>query len=163
MDGMLIWGNRTEVLTHWGRMTHKYISNLTTIGSDNGLSPGRRQANIRTNAGILWVPTLGRKFSGCLSKIFHSRKCIWKYRLEIADILFRPQCIKQIFIYTVCEKEIPDEKYEMLRITNRGKQIKTQVKDISAILQRTNTRLCPFWISEMPFASLSARPEIDRK
>ena len=31
-------------------MTH---DNLTTIGSDNGLSPGRRQAIILTHAGIL--------------------------------------------------------------------------------------------------------------
>ena len=30
-----------------------YISKLTTIGSDNGLSPGRRQAIIWTSAGIL--------------------------------------------------------------------------------------------------------------
>ena len=32
--------------THWGRVTHICISKLTIIGSDNGLSPGRRQAII---------------------------------------------------------------------------------------------------------------------
>ena len=31
-------------LTHWGRVTHICVANLTIIGSDNGLSPGRRQA-----------------------------------------------------------------------------------------------------------------------
>ena len=31
-------------------MTHEYVGNLTIIGSDNGLSPGRRQAIIWTNA-----------------------------------------------------------------------------------------------------------------
>ena len=31
------------------------ISELTIIGSDNGLSPGRRQAIIWTNAGILLI------------------------------------------------------------------------------------------------------------
>ena len=31
---------------HWGRVTHICVSNLTIIGSDNGLSPGRRQAII---------------------------------------------------------------------------------------------------------------------
>ena len=31
-------------LTHWGRGTHICISKLTIIGSDNGLSPFRRQA-----------------------------------------------------------------------------------------------------------------------
>ena len=33
-------------LTHWGRVTHICVSDLTIIGSDNGLSPGRRQAII---------------------------------------------------------------------------------------------------------------------
>ena len=31
-------------LTHWGRVAHICVSKLTIIGSDNGLSPGRRQA-----------------------------------------------------------------------------------------------------------------------
>ena len=42
-------------LTHWGRVTHICIVKLTVIGSDNGLSPGRRQAIIWTNAGILLI------------------------------------------------------------------------------------------------------------
>ena len=37
-------------LTHWGRVTHICVSKLTIIGSDNGLSPDRRQAIIWTNA-----------------------------------------------------------------------------------------------------------------
>ena len=41
------------MLTHWGRVVHKYVGKLTSTGSDNGLSPGRRQAIIWTNAGIL--------------------------------------------------------------------------------------------------------------
>ena len=43
------------ILTHWGRATHICVGKLTTIGSDNGLSPGRRQAIIWTNAGILLI------------------------------------------------------------------------------------------------------------
>ena len=42
-----------ETLTHWGRMTHICVCKLTVIGSDTGLSPGRGQVIIRTNAGIL--------------------------------------------------------------------------------------------------------------
>ena len=34
------------VLTHWGRVTHICVSKLSILGSDNGLSPGRRQAII---------------------------------------------------------------------------------------------------------------------
>ena len=45
-------------LTHWSRMTHICVNKLTSIGSDNGLSPNRRQAIIWTNAEILliWNP-----------------------------------------------------------------------------------------------------------
>ena len=39
---------------------------LTIIGSDNGLSPGRRQAIIWTNAGILLIGPLGTNFSEIL-------------------------------------------------------------------------------------------------
>ena len=35
---------------------------LIIIGSDNGLSPGRRQAIIWTNAGILLIGPLGTNF-----------------------------------------------------------------------------------------------------
>ena len=54
------------VLTHWGRVTHICVGNLTIIGSDNGLSPGRRQAIIWTNAGILLIGPLGTNFSEIL-------------------------------------------------------------------------------------------------
>ena len=50
-------------LTHWGRVTHICVGNLTIIGSDNGLSPGRRQAIILTNAGILLIGPLGTNFN----------------------------------------------------------------------------------------------------
>ena len=50
-------------------MTHIYVGNLTIIGSDNGLSPGRRQAIIWTNAGILLIRTLGTNFSEILGEI----------------------------------------------------------------------------------------------
>ena len=43
----------TLVTPHWGRVTHICISKLTITGSDNGLSSGRRQTIIWTNAGIL--------------------------------------------------------------------------------------------------------------
>ena len=50
------------ILTHRGRVTHICISKLTIIGSDNGLSPGQRQAIIWTNAGILLIWPLGTNF-----------------------------------------------------------------------------------------------------
>ena len=36
----------SHTLTHWGRVTHICVSKLTITISDNGLSPGRRQAII---------------------------------------------------------------------------------------------------------------------
>ena len=44
-------------------MTHICISNQTTIGSDNDLSPGRLQAIIWANAGILLIEHIGSNFS----------------------------------------------------------------------------------------------------
>ena len=58
-----------NVLTHWGRVTHICVSKLTIIGSDDGLSPGRPQAIIWTNAGILLIRTLGTNFSEILGEI----------------------------------------------------------------------------------------------
>ena len=42
---------------------HICVGNLTIIGPDNGLSPGRRQAIISTNAGILLIKPLQSNFS----------------------------------------------------------------------------------------------------
>ena len=42
---------------------HICVGNLTITGSDNGLLPGRRQAIIWTNAGILLIQTLETKLS----------------------------------------------------------------------------------------------------
>ena len=69
-----LWGVATHhvfvsTLTHWGRVTHICVGKLTIIGSDNGLSPGRRQAIIWTNAGILLIRTLGTNLSEILGKI----------------------------------------------------------------------------------------------
>ena len=45
------------------------VRNLTIIGSDNGLLPGRHQAIICTNDGILLIGPLGTNFNEILIKI----------------------------------------------------------------------------------------------
>ena len=56
-------------LTDWGRVTHICVGKLAIIGWDDGLaSPGRRQAIIWTNAGILSIEPRGTSFSGILFK-----------------------------------------------------------------------------------------------
>ena len=64
------------ILTHWGRVTHICVGNITTNGSDNGLSPDRRQAIIWTNARILSIWSLVTNFSEILTgfQIFSFQK-----------------------------------------------------------------------------------------
>ena len=57
-------------LTNWGRVTPICVTKLHTIGSDNGLSPGRRQAIIWTNAGILFINPLETNFSEIFTEIY---------------------------------------------------------------------------------------------
>ena len=65
----LIWLTHKTWLTHWGRVTHICVCKLTSIGSDNGLSRGWRQAIIWTNAGILSIGPLGTNLSEILIEI----------------------------------------------------------------------------------------------
>ena len=73
-----------HLLTHWGRVTQIFVSKLTIIDSDNGLSPGRRQAIIWTNVEILLIEPLETNVSEISIKIytFSFKKSIWKCRLE---------------------------------------------------------------------------------
>ena len=48
---------------------HICVGKITNIDSDNGLSPGRHQAVIWTNAGVLLNRPLGTNFSEVLIKI----------------------------------------------------------------------------------------------
>ena len=81
----------TSYLTHWGRVTHTCVTKLNIIGSDNGLSPSRRQAIIRTNAGILLIGTLGTNFSEILSEI-HTFS-FKKMHLKMSSAKWRPFCL----------------------------------------------------------------------
>ena len=72
-------------------MTHICVSKLSILGSDNGLSPGRRQAIIRTNAGILLIGPLGTNFN----EIFISIQTfsLKKMRLKMSSAKWRPFCL----------------------------------------------------------------------
>ena len=63
---ILSWVSQVHVLTHWGRAMHICVSKLPTICSDDGLAPGRRQAIIWTNDGILLIGPLWTNFSEIL-------------------------------------------------------------------------------------------------
>ena len=70
-----------ELFLHWGRVTHICVSRITNIGSDNGLSPGRRQTIIWTNAGIVLIGLFGTNFSKILIEIhiFSFKKMHFKW------------------------------------------------------------------------------------
>ena len=74
-------------------MTHICVDNtcITIIRSDNGLSPGRRQAIIWTNAGILLIRPLGTNFSQILSEI--QTFSFKKIHLKMSSGKCRPFCL----------------------------------------------------------------------
>ena len=78
------------LLTHWGRVTDICVGKLTIIGSDKGLSPGRRQAIIWTNAGLLLIGPLGTNFSEILSEI--QPFSFKKMHLKMSSAKWRPFC-----------------------------------------------------------------------
>ena len=83
--------DRRQRLTHWGRVTHIYVSKLTIIGSDNGLSPDRRQAIIWTNAGLLLIGSFGTNFSEILIEI--RAFPFGKMRFKVSSAKRRPFCL----------------------------------------------------------------------
>ena len=69
-------------------MTHICVCKLTIIGSDNGLSPGWRQAIIWTNARILLIRPLGTNFSEIIIRI--QTFSFKKMHLKVSSEKWRP-------------------------------------------------------------------------
>ena len=94
----------TMIMTIWwprsGVWIYQVVTGVTSVvgvpsthlvGSDNGLSPGRRQAIIWTNAEILLIGTLGTNFREILIKIrIFSLK---KMGLNVSSAKWRPFCL----------------------------------------------------------------------
>ena len=79
-----------DFLSHWGQVTHICLGKLTIICSDNGLLPGRCQAIIWTNAGILLIRSLGTN----LSEIFIGNQVFSfkKMHLKMSSMKLHPFC-----------------------------------------------------------------------
>ena len=80
-----------KLINSLGRVTHICVCKITIIGSDNDLLPGRRQAIIWTNDGILLIRTLGRNFSQFLNEI-HTFS-FKKIPLKMSSAKWRPFCL----------------------------------------------------------------------
>ena len=98
---IMSWINMLRLEHYWGRVTHISLSKLTIIGSDNVLSPGRHQAIIRTNAGILLIGPLGTNFSEMLIKTFSLKKT----RLKVSSAKWQPfylglNVLKHLFLHS---------------------------------------------------------------
>ena len=98
-------------LTHWGWVTHICVGGLAIIGSDNGLSPGRRQAFIWTNAGILLIGPLRTNFN---EMIFQIRK-FWlkKMHMKMSSAKWQPFCLGIIVL-----KEHMSEAHQTMKHWN---------------------------------------------
>ena len=73
-----------STLTHWGRVTHIWVGKLTIVGSNNGLSPGRRQTIIWANAAILLIGPLETNFIEILNEL--QTLTLKKIRLKISSV-----------------------------------------------------------------------------
>ena len=71
-------------------MTHVCVNNLTIFGSDNGFAPGRRQAIIWTNDGILLIRPFGTNFSEISIEILTFS--LKKMRLKMSSAKWWPFC-----------------------------------------------------------------------
>ena len=72
-------------------MTQICVGEQTIIGSDNGLSPGRRQAIIWTNAVILSIGPLGTNFNETLIELFTF--LFRKLYLKMPSVKWRPSSL----------------------------------------------------------------------
>ena len=79
------------LLTDWGRVTHICVGNLIIIGSDNGLSPDRRQAIIWTNARLLSIEPLRTYFNETLIKT--QQFSLKKMHVKLSSAKWRPSCL----------------------------------------------------------------------
>ena len=83
--------NILNQLSNWDWMTHICVSKLTIIGSDNGLSAGRCQAIIWTNAGKLLILNLGTNFRDILRDI-HTFS-LKKTHLKMSSVKWQQFCL----------------------------------------------------------------------
>ena len=83
-----------------------WVSKLTIIGLDNGLSPHRRESIIWTNAEILMTRTPGTKLQWNLKRnwyIFIQENAFENVVCEMAAIFSQPQCVSQLAHLSVSE------------------------------------------------------------
>ena len=94
---ILIDMTHTTTLPHWGPVRHICVCYLTIIGSDNGLSPGRRQAIIWTYAFILLIGPLGKNFNESSVGIHTGIHSVIHFKISSGK--WRPFCLGWVVNY----------------------------------------------------------------
>ena len=110
-------------VTRWGRMTDICVIKQTIIGSNNGLSPGRCQAIIWTNAGILLIGPQGTKFNEISIKI-HTFS-FKEMHLQMSYGKWRPFCLGLNVIY--CSRTLHQATFHQHYITGIWPRIRNHI------------------------------------
>ena len=121
----------TNGLTHWGRVTHICVRKLTTFGTDNGLSPGRRQAIIWTNAVILSIWSLATNFNEILIKI--QTFPFKKMHLKLSSGKWRPFCLGLSVLICGCHHQLMGR----VRTVTMGMDVKQGISQGGNLYQMT--------------------------
>ena len=87
--------------THWGQVTHICVRNLTTIRSDNGMLPCRRQAIIWTKTGISLIIGFIPKHKLQLNLNRKSSIFIQEKSFAMPSVKLRPFCLG-LYVFKKC-------------------------------------------------------------
>ena len=116
-------------LTHWCRVTHICVGKLIIIGSDNGLSPDRRQAIIWTNAELLSIGHLQTYFSENLIKM--QQFSLKKMHVKMSSAKWRLSCLGLNVLIAPCPGTHPTNT---ISVTFEIKLLKKSIYSFSHII-----------------------------
>ena len=86
----------TSSWTHWRRVTHICVGNLTTIGSDNGLSPGRHHRHYLKQC---WYIVNSNQRNKRQWNLIRNLSIFIQKSAFKNVILSRPQCVKILLFH----------------------------------------------------------------
>ena len=144
-----------QQLTHWGRVTHICVSKLTIIGVDNGLSPGRRQAIIWTNAGILLIGPLGTNVNEISIEIhafsfkeFHLKMSSGKCRpfcLGLSVLTHLKSCPKEWLISSILNLHCFAYDLHVYRLWNTARSLMARTSILQSFRSQSELPLIVVW------------------
>ena len=151
-----------DILTHWGRVTHICVSKFSILGSDNGLSPGRRQTIIWTNAGLLLIGPLGTNFNEIVIKIQENAfemvvwkmAAIWSIGLNVLNKIWPTKLRKMRTFHALGERDSVKDHFALWNIKSEFEPRCGYFKDPTLWIYRTYVFITVYsaWISSCFFS-----------